>query len=216
MQFLKVVRKMDDIQVSKHFKNGQHNGFRKHILGKMFHLVTGTTPAHEAKAKAIAARLVAHAEHLRKVHGVWTDAAIEEAYDVSAADIEDAMPAQAIEQPPEQPLTHVIAVNTPSTLTALIPAALPVVVPVPVVARKVAAASAAKDSIWLYDAMEMFKQAELLREKINDTGTFNAQNYIFRIEWSKEGITDLGFPTKRGRCRGLIQACLERLGANIA
>jgi hypothetical protein len=161
---------MSDIQVSKHYKNGCHHGFRKYVYGRSFHLVNGVTPAHEQQAKTVAERLVAHAEELRRVNGEWTDAAIEEAFNVPLPVVDDVTP----------PLLPLLAPIAPARVA--IPVMTRRVVPLP--------ATTVEGSIWLYAAIEMYKDSERLRERCNDTSHENAKNNIFRIEWSKEGISD--------------------------
>jgi hypothetical protein len=147
---------MSRLTLSKHLKNGRHVGFKKYVFGRNFHLVTGTTTAHERIALTIARALVARGDQLRATGGTWTEAAIEECFAVGKPRQSDPQPTETT---PPQPVTA--AVDT-----------------------------AEEDGEMLYAVMELYKKAETQREKSKKISHCHAANNIYRIEWSKEGLSD--------------------------
>src|SRR5438045_1324617 len=84
---------MSEISVSKHYKGGKHVGFRKYVGGRKFHLVSGTSPAHERLAMQIAKALVKAWEALERQGAQWTAEAIAECFAHQNVDDASAIPA---------------------------------------------------------------------------------------------------------------------------
>src|SRR6266481_981554 len=90
---------MSEIFISKHYKGGKHVGFRKYVGGRKFHLVSGTSPAHERLAMQIAKALVKAWEALELQGGQWSTEAIAECFALQNIDDASAIPVNAISSP---------------------------------------------------------------------------------------------------------------------
>src|ERR1035437_5904652 len=64
------------MDISKHFKGGKAVGWKKFIMGRNFHLVTGTSVADYQFAVRFATALAARADLLKLQGGQWSDAVI--------------------------------------------------------------------------------------------------------------------------------------------